>query len=396
VICGAATPASAQFSAIAAGQGHSCAIIDSPSGNATCWGWNFYGQLGDGTYDRRNSSVAVSGELAFSSIATGYFHSCGIVVSPPGAAYCWGSNDFGQLGDGTRINRTFPVRVAVSGGLAFSSISAGFQHSCGIAVSPPPGGAYCWGSNSAGQLGDISIPIINRLSPVAIRGSSGTLAFSSVSPGFLHSCGIVVSPPGAAYCWGSNNAGQLGIGSTANALSPPGPRAVLGGLAFSSINVGNKYTCGIVVSPPGAVYCWGIVSGSTYRTTPVAISGGRTFSSISAGDSGACGIVESPPGDAYCFGTGSSGPPVAVTGGLKFASIVVGNQHRCGLVVSPPGVAYCWGSNGDGQLGDGTTSNRASPVVVTVLSSQTPLSASSTRSSTASSTSTATSTATSS
>jgi alpha-tubulin suppressor-like RCC1 family protein len=366
-----------QFSFISSGLHHSCGIAVSPPGVAYCWGSDYYGQLGTGLRaDQLSPGIAVSGGLVFSSIAASFYHTCGIVVSPPGAAYCWGSNSYGALGDGTTTDSAFPV--AVSGGLAFSSIATGRDHSCGIVVTPP-GAAYCWGSNGYGQLARDDGTTADSASPVAVGGG---LVFSSIATGYLHTCGIVVSPPGAAYCWGFNGNAQLGDG-TYN--SPTSPVAVIGGLTFSSIVTGYVHTCGIVISPPGAAYCWGNDNGqlgdgttseSDDTVSPVAVSGGLAFSSIAAGGLHTCGIVVSPPGAAYCWGRNSNGQLgaespayfsisfVAVTGGLMFSSITTSSYHTCGIIVSPPGAAYCWGSNDFGQLGDGTYGERSYPVAV--------------------------------
>src|SRR2546425_101613 len=123
-------------------------------------------------------------------------HTCGVTTA--GAAYCWGDNSNGQLGDGSTTNGSSPVPVA--GGLRFAAVSAGYLHSCGVT---PTGAAYCWGSNGAGQLGDGTKS--DRSNPVSMRGG---VPFAAVSAGVLHTCGIMVA--GATYCWGFNRNGQLG------------------------------------------------------------------------------------------------------------------------------------------------------------------------------------------
>jgi alpha-tubulin suppressor-like RCC1 family protein len=200
--------------------------------------------------------------LSFSAITTVNVHTCGLTSA--GAAYCWGSNLSGQLGDGSTMGSVIPL--AISGGLTFSGLAAGRLHTCGITSA---GAAYCWGDNGTGQLGDgEGGPFMQSSIPVAV---SGALSFSALAPGSLHTCGLTSA--GAAYCWGANGSGQLGIGSTSNSSVPV---AVSGGLDFSALASGSHHTCGVTSA---GVYCWGrnefgqLGNGTTENSTvPVAVS----------------------------------------------------------------------------------------------------------------------------
>jgi len=144
-------------------QSASCGIS---AGQAYCWGSNLHGQLGDGTLTRRTRPVAVKGGLSFAQVNTGGGHTCGVTSS--NLAYCWGWNGRGQLGDGSNTERTRPVRVA--GGISFRAAAVGGGdggHSCGLSTANR---AFCWGFNAFGQLGDGST--INRSRPVAVLGPS--------------------------------------------------------------------------------------------------------------------------------------------------------------------------------------------------------------------------------
>ena len=257
-----------EASAISAGDEHTCALA--PAGQAYCWGRNNNGQLGNGTTTTgQEVPTAVAGGLTFASISAGAQHTCALTAA--GQAYCWGSNSTGQLGDGTTTVRLVPT--AVVGGLTFASISVGFFHTCGIT---PAGQAYCWGSNGnfnfnqlAGQLGDGTRS--RRLVPTAVAGG---LTFTSISAGAYHTCALTTT--GQAYCWGTNETGPLGDGTTTVRLVPT---AVAGGLTFASISAGTQHTCGITLATQA--YCWGsylygrLGVGRTIsaRSVPTAVAG---------------------------------------------------------------------------------------------------------------------------
>ena len=276
-------PVSVVFAPVSAGLNDTCGVTT--SGAAYCWGNNGQGQLGNGSTTDSYTPVAVSGGLSFAtvSVSSNYYNTCGVTTS--GAAYCWGDNVFGQLGNGSTTGpqqclgvpcSTTPV--AVSGGLSFATVSAGYNHTCGLTTS---GAAYCWGSNGSGDLGNGSTT--NSSTPVAV---SGGLSFATVSAGYFNTCGVTTS--GAAYCWGDNDFGQLGNGSTTgpqqcnSAPCSTTPVAVSGGLSFATVSAGHSHACALTTN--GAAYCWGhnfagdLGNGSTTdSSTPVAVSGGLTF-----------------------------------------------------------------------------------------------------------------------
>jgi alpha-tubulin suppressor-like RCC1 family protein len=157
----------------------------------------------------------VSGGLVLRTLTAGGRHTC--ALSATGAAFCWGWNGFGQIGDGTTTIRLSPVPVVISDQLGLVSITAGWYHTCGLTAR---GTAYCWGFNMYGQLGDGSTT--NRTTPVAVTGS---VSFANLSLGVNHTCGKTTT--GAVYCWGRNSSGQLGDGTTTDRAAPTVVKGIL-------------------------------------------------------------------------------------------------------------------------------------------------------------------------
>ena len=321
------------------------------TGVAYAWGIGTGGVKGDNIIECRITPVAVCGGLTFSQISTGRDHTLGITTS--GIAYAWGTNGVGQLGDNTITAKSTPV--AVCGGLTFSQISAGNQFSLGLTTT---GIAYGWGTNATGQLGDNTI--VSQRTPIAVCGG---LTFSQLSAGRGSSgFSLGITTTGIAYAWGVNTNGQLGDNSITSRITPV---AVCGGLTFSQISAGGSHSLGITTT--GVAYAWGLNTNGqlgdnsiTSRITPVAVCGGLTFSQISAGDSYSLGITTT--GVAYAWGLNTSGQlgdnttvskrtPVAICGGLTFSRVSAGGGNSLGITTT--GVAYAWGVNGSGQLGDG-------------------------------------------
>jgi len=356
------------FATVSVGGIHTCGIT--AGGVAYCWGWNSRGQLGDGTSaTERSRPVRVAGDVRFTAVSAGDRYTCAVTAT--GAAYCWGLNGWGQLGDGTEVDQSSPVPV--TGGMRFRAVSAGFRHTCGIIAGDGGGAAYCWGLNGAGQLGDGTLT--DHSSPVLVAGG---MTFVAVSAGDFHTCGVTAA--GAAYCWGGNGDGQLGDGTTTSRSSPV---RVKGDVTFTAVSLGGFHTCGITAG--GVAYCWGangdehpLGDGTTKsRSTPVRVAGDVTYTMLSAGFLHTCGVTAE--GAAYCWGLNNQGQlgdgtttsrsrPVRVRGDVRFVAVEAGGSgqalgfHTCGVTAA--GAAYCWGQNARGQVGDGTTSDRSSPVPV--------------------------------
>jgi alpha-tubulin suppressor-like RCC1 family protein len=179
---------------------HGCVMTS--LGSVFCVGRNDHGQLGDGTTTDRAAAARVAGvSFVTGALALGESHTCGRSLA--GTWMCWGRNDAGQLGDGTAVDRTSPV--AISGGAAFVTLAAGVAHTCGLAAS---GSVYCWGSNANGQLGTGTIGGSASTPKLVLGGRT----FVRLAVGDHHTCGSLAN--GLAYCWGRNDHGQLGDGTT--------------------------------------------------------------------------------------------------------------------------------------------------------------------------------------
>jgi alpha-tubulin suppressor-like RCC1 family protein len=333
------------FTAVAVGDSSACAIAT--SGRAYCWGDNTFGQIGNGSTAPKKTPTLVTAGLNFTSISVGGGHAC--ALGPGGAAYCWGQDSSGQLGDARRVHSTTPIPVSDGGGgpAIFTSISAGYRHTCALKLD---GSALCWGNNDSAQLGDGTRGSADT--PVVV---SGGLAFTQISAGGDHTCGIAVG--GAAYCWGSNAHGQLGTGLVGGVSAVPLQVAI--GLTFSRISAsrGTDKSTG---------------RGSQLDTT-VNSSGDTVITQRSSvkfdGFGHTCGLTTA--GEVYCWGDDSdlqlgrgpitggpnsaSGVPMLVFVGerpaaVTFTTISTGTRHSC--AVGSDGNAYCWGSNVFGSLGN--------------------------------------------
>ena len=223
---------------------HTCAL-DLDTGRAFCWGHNDFGQLGTGSADTNPhtlpEAISTSGPVptTWSTLSVGSSHTCGTSGT---STWCWGRNDDGRLGDSTTTTRF--SSTLVRGGLTFDSVSAGMLHNCGLTRD---GHAYCWGQNGNGQLGTGAEGVFKTV-PVPVAGG---LTFTSISAGGNHTCAI--STDGNTYCWGVNQFGELGDGTNTNRSSPT---LVSGGLGFESVSVGGLHTCART-KDLGIVYCWG-------------------------------------------------------------------------------------------------------------------------------------------
>lgn len=353
-------------------------------GYTAAWGDNAAGPFGNNSTTRALFPVeSMIGEniqgKAITAVEAGPYHSC---VIADGVAYCAGGGGLGQLGNGANLKSLTPVAVTTTGALAGKTVTAiapGQNHTCAIA----DGTAYCWGHNSAGQLGNGTTTNSNVPTAVKADGVLAGKTVTSITSGYNHSCAVANDE---VFCWGYNGSGQVGNSSTTPVLNVPvavTSTGVLSGKKVTSVENGNNHSCAIADSK---VFCWGEngfgqISGTLSKSTfPIAAANtgdmsGKAVTSLAAGESHTCAIAD---GKAYCWGSGTSGEigngansransPVAVSttgelAGKTVTSIAPGKNFTCAVA---GGKAYCWGSNTIGQGGHATTGTTSNiPVAV--------------------------------
>jgi alpha-tubulin suppressor-like RCC1 family protein len=340
-----------------------CAILT--TGAIQCWGDNATGELGDGNTTTTSVAESVSGITSATALASDGAHSyCAILASR--AVDCWGSNDSGELGNGTTTDSSVPV--AVSGITTATAITGDGDGSyCAVLES---GTVDCWGANGLGQLGNDMT--VDSSVPVGAKGI--TTAVSVTGDGDGSYC--AVSTTDTVDCWGYNGFGQLGDGGTANSSVPVAATGLADVNNLSSD--GDDSFCAELSSE--TVDCWGanfageLGDGTTTESTvPVAVTGISTASAIS--DDGAesyCALLTSAAVDCWGYNgfgqlgdgaTTNSSVPVAVSGISTAVSIVSDSENSYCAVVGSGGVD-CWGANNSGELGNGTTTSSSIPVAV--------------------------------
>lgn len=344
---------------IAAGARHGCAIRG--DGALRCWGDNSSGQLGDTTMDSHRAPVEVDGRHRdWTAVAAGEEHSCGL--RGDGTLWCWGLGDDGRLGSPVNGPQPMPLPVGDKG-WRFRAVSAGARHTCAIRTD---GALLCWGMNDNGQLGDGTRD--SRPTPRPVSGPPD--GWSAVAAGRGDTCALHGS---ALYCWGWDENCQIGDGCPSDGgLAPPVLTPLLieieAGQRWSRVATGDAHTCAL---SDGRLYCWGsggegqLGNGGAQEARPRRIGVDGDWLEVTAGASHSCALRGA--GVLFCFGTDSDGrlgdgmaansraTPVMVAnppgGAVRWLEVAAGASHSCGR--SSTGAVYCWGDDGEGQLGIG-------------------------------------------
>jgi alpha-tubulin suppressor-like RCC1 family protein len=388
-------------SAITTGAYHTCALLG--NGTLRCWGRNSQGQLGNGTFTRSSTSVPVAGITGVAAVSGGGAHTCAVLGD--GTVRCWGDNEFGQLGNGTTTTSTTPVLVTGLAGAV--DVSAGWRHTCALLGD---GTVHCWGQNQFWQLGNGTAS--NSSTPVRVSGISGAVA---VTAGwFHHSCALLGN--GTVRCWGDNDWGQFGNGTTTSSSTPvamtgPGVTWASSNTAVATIDAAGRATG---VNPGTTTITATDTSGANASTT-LTVSGqtGQFTLSVVRGGAGTGSVSSNPPGiscGADCSEPYNSGTSVTLTasaaggstfagwsgcntvsgatctvsmsaartvtatfnqgtGGVTRTGVSAGGEYTC--VRLSDGTAQCTGRNQFGQHGDGGRTDSTLLVPVSGLTTAT-------------------------
>jgi alpha-tubulin suppressor-like RCC1 family protein len=348
--------------------------------NVWCWGANDDAQLGVGTVTPAAGPVRTSAtgglrDKVFLGVSAGRDHTCAATFDPGGfGAWCWGANDDGQIGDGSTAKRKRPVQVLPDAVV----VAAGAEHTCALTVDLT---VSCWGANNAGQLG-IGATGPDDPTPQEVPGLTDVIALAANEN---NTCAVRLD--GSAWCWGSDTHGQLGDGGGASGTPAVSPTAVtMTGIAggFAAISVGRRHVCALRAAPQGygRAYCWGDDAAGQLGhaadfSRPGPVSGDRAYLTISTGGDSTCAVT--PTGLGYCWGANTDGQlgtgdpaghavpaavdlgPIRVPTPLRLlydlrepmiAQMTVGGSHGCAVDIAF--TVYCTGRNNAGQLGDGT------------------------------------------
>lgn len=256
------------FTKLSSGDALICGLAS--NGGTYCWGWNAYGQLGINSTTQTNAPAIRAGANNYRDVAAGYDHSC--AIRDNGAGYCWGWNLIKQLAV-LSLNIYEDTPMAITGGLTFTSITAGASFTCGIRDN---GVIYCWGTNLLGAMGN-GLPGIDNIIPLP---TTSALKFRQISAGTNHVCGL--DQTGYPYCWGDNSNGQLGLGNLYPLSFNPTAVLVDGvtAIPFARIQAGGNQTCAYTAN--GKAYCWGNLAG-TIVYYPTLVNSTAVFGSGSQG-----------------------------------------------------------------------------------------------------------------
>jgi alpha-tubulin suppressor-like RCC1 family protein len=338
---------------LTAGETHACGRT--VEGNLACWGGNNKGQLGQGSKTTRELPGMVSALAGVTQASAGYLHTCA-VAEPSSTLYCWGDDSSGQLGSSaTSTDSATPIAVNSTTGVV--SVATGLGHTCAVLSS---GLVRCWGLNTSGQVGNgLSLPGANATVPASVQtpADEDLANATQVVAGYEHSCALLSDK--TVVCWGDNSKLQLGnAGGDVNAATP-----VAGLSNVSQLAAGGYYTCALSASK---VYCWGTnanlvlgqgVAGS--YGTPQLVPSLTDAVAVTAGNETTC--VRRSGGTVECWGgnsEGARGDAASITDtttrsvvGLTQVTQVSAGTGNFACATTSAKKAYCWGANGSYQLG---------------------------------------------
>lgn len=353
--------------AVTTGQEHSCALLN--DGTVACWGFNGSGQLGDGSTTTRKKATAVSGLSGVTALTAGGFDTCAVAS---GTLDCWGYNFWGELARYTGQRSTNSIALTVS---KASAVAAGNGQTCAIVRNQQP---VCWGRNDTGQLGNGQSGT-DSTTPYPVTGIPSA---AQLAAGNLFTCALPTGT-GTPQCWGANDTGQLGNGSTTSSNVPVPVSGITTATAITArgatagSGAERGHACALTSS--ATVWCWGrnangqLGDGTNNdASTPVQVTGLTTATAVSAGGFHTCAIRSDQT--VVCWGFNASGElgngsntdsnvPVVVKNLSGVTSLATGAYHTCAV---SGGNVYCWGRDDRGQLGDGGGSDQNAPEQITL------------------------------
>lgn len=341
------------------GDGHSCALLS--DGNVRCWGSAEYGQVGEGSTG--NGAMVLKPTLVMNlsntiDIDLGPTHTCAVAAEGSDAsAYCWGHNGFYKLGDGTLQSRAIPTKVVGLAGIP-KSIALGGSHTCAILTDSS---VQCWGSNQYGQIGNGTT--MDAKSPA----TAGPLQpAAALSLGERHTCALMENG-GTIWCWGDNYSGALGNGMSGANTNKTKP---IESVPYINFQISLSLYASHALLADGTVSGWGanlygqLGNGNTQdQSNPVIAKGIGSAIAVAAGGLHACALLAD--GHVLCWGSndqgqlgngaagGSQSAPAEVIGVSGAIGVAAGIRHTCAWFAG--GTAVCWGQNNAGQLGDGSS-----------------------------------------
>lgn len=340
---------------VAAGYYHSLALKE--NGTVWAWGYNNYGQLGNGGTTNRNTPGQVSTLSNVIAVAGGYCHS--LALKSDGTVWAWGYNIEGELGNGTNNPSYTPIQVISLSNII--AIAAGGYHNLAL---KNDGTVWAWGYNGGGQLGNLSTT--NCHTPVQVNSLSNVVA---IAAGANHS--MALFNDGTISAWGSNNYGQLGIGSKSNSAAPV---HIIGISNIKAIGAGFEHS--MALKADNTLLIWGNnVNGQLGNGTaissiiPIALNGLSNIRAFAGGNSHSLAILYD--GTVWAWGWNLYGQlgiepntnryiPTQVSSISNIFRVSAGLNHS--IAVKSDGTVWAWGLNDNGQVGDGTTSNKYTPV----------------------------------
>jgi alpha-tubulin suppressor-like RCC1 family protein len=363
---GFAGDAGACVTAIGNGAEYSCAVLGDSS--LWCWGRNDYGQVGDGSYYNQTTPQHITGVPPIRAVATGIDSACALATD--GSVLCWGRNSSAEVGNGNEVPQRTPVVTIPSG---VTALATGYTETmCAI---KSDGSLWCWGNDSAGQCGGPPTAFGNVYAPQKVDGLPGAVVAAAVGG---PTCAILSDS--TLWCWGDNSTWSLGYSLDAGESTQTPHQVVALGTGVVKVAAGGGDVC--AVKSDGTLWCWGNntygqlgpeVDGGIGTPTPTrVVAAGNDVVDVSACEN-TC--VRKADGSVWCWGNNgeyqsgfvgpSSAVPTLVVGVSGATALVSGVWNSCAITAG--GIMKCWGTNGAGELGIGSYSSQTATPTAPLL-----------------------------